>query len=329
MDVALLLADGVADFGLAAVREVLDMANALTEELDPPPQPWTVHTVAVGDSVRSASESSIPTTPILTLADRLDLLLVPAVNVLRADALIELVSSPENHQMRELIAHAWHNGTQLAAACTGTFFLAESGVLDGAAATTSWWLGPAFRRRYPKVKLKVGQTLCRGERVMTAGAVLSHLDLALSLVSSRSPALADLVCRYMMIGNRNTQHDFMIPEVIARGHPLVAAFELWVRDHLAEGFHISAVAETLGVTERTLQRVTAAELGMSPREFVTTIRLEQATRLLRDTTLTVDTIASRVGYLNGSTLRGLIRRRGMAIADIRAARPSFSPQAHR
>jgi transcriptional regulator GlxA family with amidase domain len=323
MEVGVFVVNGVADLGLAAVREVLNTANSLRAELDCPPSPWHVRAVGVDDGAVSASGCHIPTTPVAILTGRLDLLIVPAVNVLNADALIEMVSSMEHRRVLELIAEAGRHGANLAAGCTATFFLAESGVLDGHTATTSWWLGPAFRRRYPKVELRIDRTLCRSGQVTTAGAVLSHLDLALSLVNSRSPALAELVARYLMIGNRHSQLGFLIPEVIARGDPLLAAFERWVRDHLSNHFRISTAAHTLGVTERTLQRATAAELGMSPRDFVNAIRFEQATRLLRDTTFTVEAVAARVGYLNGATLRALIRRRGMAIADIRAAKPSW------
>lgn len=322
MEVGLFVVDGVADFGLAAVREVLNTANSLRDELDYPPQSWNVRTVAIRESVSTGSGSVVPATPVVDLDGRFDLLLVPAVNVLAAEALVEMVSSPEYLNARELIAAAAGDGVHLAAACTATFFLAESGVLDGGTATTSWWLGPAFRRRYPGVELRIDQTLCRSGRVTTAGAVLSHLDLALSLVNAHSPALADLVARYMLIGNRSSQLNFLLPEVIARGDPLVVAFDRWVRDHLASSFRISTAARDLGVTERTLQRAMAAELGMSPREFVNAIRLEQATRLLRETTLTVDAVATRVGYLNGATLRGLVRRQGRAIADIRS-RPAW------
>lgn len=320
MDVGVFVVDGVADLGLAAVREVLNFANSLRAELDCPPSAWHVRALGIGDSVRSASGCHIPTTPVATLTNHPDVLIVPAVNVLDAEMLIETISSAQHRPTVEFIAEAGERGVTLAAGCTGTFFLAESGVLDGGTATTSWWLGPAFRRRYPKVELQLDRILCRSGQVTTAGASLSHLDLALSLVNSRSPALAELVARYLMVGNRHSQLSFLIPEVVTRANPLLAAFERWVREHLSSHFRISTAARTLGVTERTLQRATAAELGMSPTDFVNAIRVEQATRLLRETTLTIEAVAARVGYLNGAALRGLIRRQGLAIADIRAAR---------
>lgn len=312
--------DGVADFGFTAVLETFNMANALLSELDCPPAPWRVRTTSLGSTIRSSHGHLVPTTPLDDLGSEIDVVIIPAVGIPDVSRLIDVVSAPANRPLLERISAAGRHGAHLAAACTGTFFLAEAGALDGLEATTSWWLGPTFRRRYPKVDVHEGRTLCRTTRVTTAGASLSHLDLALSLITPSSPALAELVARYLMVGDRRTQIEFAIPEVIARGNSLVAAFERWVRQHLTDQFAITDAAHTLGVNVRSLQRATQAELGMSPRDFIDEIRLEQATRLLRTTTLTVDTIATKVGYLNAGTLRALFRRRrGRTIADVRAS----------
>ncbi len=104
------------------------------------------------------------------------------------------------------------------------------------------------------------------------------------------------------------------------GDSLVADFERWVRDYIAEQFSITQVARSLGVTLRSLQRATHAEIGMSPRDFVNEVRLERATQLLHSTSFTVDAVATRVGYLNAGTLRSLFRRRrGRTTADVRAS----------
>jgi transcriptional regulator GlxA family with amidase domain len=102
----------------------------------------------------------------------------------------------------------------------------------------------------------------------------------------------------------------------------VTAFERWVRGHVAEPLQISGVAAAIGVSERTLQRTTAAVLGMSPIDFLHEIRLDEATFLLRTTSQTVDAVAAAVGYQNTSTLRALVRRRrGTTISALRQIRP--------
>lgn len=325
MEVAIFVVDGVADFGLGAVLEAFDLANALRDEMKRPPAPWIIHTVGLGSTARSSRGHLIPTTPLSELGGRkIDTMIVPAVNVLGAAALVELVSDGSNTPVLDRIREARAEGVHLAAACTGTYFLAEAGVLDGSPATTSWWLGPSFRRRYPLVKLDESRILCHGDRVTTAGAVLSHLDLALSLVHRSSPDLAERASRFLTLGNRGMQSQFVIPEVMARGNPLIAAFDRWVREHLADQFLIASAARALGVTERSLQRAVRAELGMSPKDFADDIRLERAVYLLRTSTMTVDSIASEVGYLSGGALRALIRRRrGITVAEIRGTRTTW------
>ncbi|MBF6171385.1 GlxA family transcriptional regulator [Nocardia blacklockiae] len=318
MDVTIFVVDQVADFGLATVVEAFRTANLLRGELDSAPEPWHVRVASPGPGVRSGHGNLVPTTPLAELPAELGTIVVPALELYDAEGVVELVSAASNTAVLEHISLARQAGAPVAGACTGTFFLAESGVLDGIPATTSWWLGPAFRRRYPRVELEEGRTLCRSGAVTTAGAALSHLDLALALIAGQSPTLAELVARFFVVGDRRTQ--VAVPEFVARGNSLVAAYERWVRDHIAEQFRITDAARALDVTVRSLQRATRAEIGMSPRDFANEIRLERATHLLRNTTLTVDTVAARVGYLNAGTLRLLFRRRRhRTLAEVRAS----------
>lgn len=318
MDVGVFVVDGVADFGLAALLEVLGTANSLREQIAAPPPPWNLTTLGTSAQVRTGAGHLVPAIALADLAALPDLLVVPATNVKEEADLLATVTASRNTSALAMIARAGERGSRLAAACTGTFFLAEAGALDGHCATTSWWLGPVFRRRYPRVRLDERQTLCRSGDVTTAGAAFAHIDMALSVVQSASPALAELVARYLLIGNRKPQAEFAIPAVLAKSDPVMAAFERWVREHLTEPLSVADVARALGLSERHLQRVTAATLGMSPLDFITEIRLEQATYLLRTSSMTIDAIAARVGYLSGGALRDVVRRRrGMTLRELR------------
>lgn len=216
------------------------------------------------------------------------------------------------------IAAARAAGAEVVGACSGTLLMARSGALDGQPATTTWWLGPLFREHFPKVDLDVAATLVRGEGVRTAGAAFAHIDLALSLVQQRSPVLADIVARHLLIGDRASQAGFAMPSVMAHHHPDLSAFERWVRRHLDQPIRIAAAAEAIGVSERTLQRLTDASLGMSPLEFVNDIRLDEAVFLLRTSTLSVEGVAARVGFGSAAALRRLVqRRRGRTLRAVR------------
>ncbi|NUP29849.1 MAG: helix-turn-helix domain-containing protein [Nocardia sp.] len=321
MDVGILVVDGVADFGLGALLGAFGTANALRKELENPPAPWNVRAVSVGTSVRSGSGNLVPTTPLGEIPVQLDALAVAAVDILEPEPLVELVTDPEHTRVLDHIRAARAQGVHLAAACTATFFLAESGVLDGSPATTSWWLGACFRGRYPQVQLDESCIVCHGDGITTAGASLSHMDMALSLIYRTSPELAERAMRYLAVGSRASQAPYAIPEVVARGNSLIVGYERWVREHLSEQFLIATAARELGVTERSLQRATRAALGMSPKDFADDIRLDRAVQLLRSGDRTVDAVARDVGYVNASALRALARRRrGLSLAEIRAHR---------
>ena len=307
MNVSVLVTDGAFDSGLAAILDVLDTANQLREQIDQPPSPWHVTTIGTKRRVRSNAGHMITTAPPGESVP--DVLFVLAIGIKQPDALVAEIHSPGLRPVLRLVTKAREDGVALAGACTGTFFLAESGVLDGHAATTSWWLGPAFRQRYPRVLLEDSRTIVQEQGITTAGAAFAHIDLALSLVHQQSPMLADLVARYLLIGDRPSQASFAIPTALAQQDPRMSAFERWVREHLAVPIQVSVAAEAIGLSERSLQRLTSSVMGMSPIEFVNEVRLDHATYLLRTTRLSVDVVAGRVGFQNASTLRGLIRRR--------------------
>ncbi len=306
--ISVLVVDGVFDSGLASVLDVLRTANELRHEVPQPPPPWEVACVSPRGPVRTAVGHRVETVA-PEAAPAPGALVVPGVGHKRPGPLTAWVASPDQAPERELVRQARAARTPLAAACTGTFLLAESGVLDGQPATTTWWLAPDFRQRYPEVLLDETRMLTHAPGVSTAGAATAHLDLALSLVRDGSPALAELTARYLLIDTRPAQAGYAVPGHLARTDPMVAGYERWVREHLDRPLRIADAARSLGVSERTLQRAVDRVLGISPLRFAQRIRLEQAAHLLRTTGLPTDAVARRVGYENATTLTTLLRER--------------------
>ncbi|MEW2412483.1 helix-turn-helix domain-containing protein [Streptomyces sp. NPDC046866] len=308
MRISVLVLDDLFDSGLATVLDVLQMANELREELPHPPPRWELTRVGARGAVRTASGHVVEAR---TTGDapRPDLLVVPGAGPKQPAPLLDWVAAPGRAPEREALRRARAEGVPLAAACTSTFLLAEAGVLDGLAATTSWWLAPAFRQAYPHVALDESHMLVHAEGVTTAGAAMAHLDLALSVVRQASPALADLTARYLVVDHRPTQAGYAITSHLARTDPTVSAFERWVRAHMDQPLRLVDAARAVGASERTLQRAVDKVLGVSPLRFAQNIRLEQAAHLLRTTDLPTEAVARRVGYENASTLTTLLRRR--------------------
>jgi transcriptional regulator GlxA family with amidase domain len=316
MQVAVIVYDGVFDSGLAAILDVLQYANALGEQIHEAPT-WDVTMVGPASQVRTGAGLLVAPEP-LEHARTADLLVVPAFAKSQPAALIEHVGGEASVPLRDLIVRTRNRGTAIASACAGTFLLAEAGILDGVRATTTWWLSPAFRSRYPRVELDHSQMVVASDGITTAGAAFGHIDLALAIVRAGSPALADLLARYLVVDERPSQSAYTIPSALAQSDPTVAAFERWTREHLAEPISMADAAKAIGVSERTLQRSVQRTVGTSPIRFVQDLRIERASHLLRTTDWSMETISRKVGYEHPHTLRTLLRERtGKTASDLR------------
>jgi transcriptional regulator GlxA family with amidase domain len=322
MQVAVVVYDGVFDSGLAAILDVLGNAvTALGGQVHESPT-WDVTMVGPAPQVRTGAGLLVAPKP-LEHAQTADLLVVPALWEDDPSVLIKHVAGDAFRPVRDLIAQARDRGTAIASACAGTFLLAEAGILDGVRATTTWWLSPAFRASYPRVLLDHSQMVITCEGITTAGAAFGHIDLALAIVRASSPALADLLARYLVVDERPAQSAYTIPSALAQSDPAVAAFERWTREHLAESINLADAARAIGVSERTLQRSVQRVIGTTPIRFVQDLRIERARHLLRTTDLSVEAISRKVGYEHPRTLRALLRERtGKTPSALRGREPA-------
>jgi transcriptional regulator GlxA family with amidase domain len=245
--------------------------------------------------------------------------LVPALGAKMPDALAARLARADVRDAMHALQQWAHGGAAVGAACTGTFVVAESGLLDGERATTSWWLAPMFRQRYPAIALDESRMLVQSSRVTTAGAAMAHLDLALGLLRKRSPALAALAARYLLVEARGSQAEYVIPDHLAHSDPVVERFEAWARRKLAKGFSLAEAARAAGASERTLARRLQSTLGKTPLSYFQDLRVERAVHLLRTGNARADQIATQIGYAAGVTLRSLLRRKlGRGVRELRA-----------
>ena len=234
------------------------------------------------------------------------------------EPLEQALGRPDIAQAGALLQRCADRGALVTAACIGTFVLAESGLLDDQLATTTWWLAPFFRKRYPRVNLDESNMVVKSGRFVTAGAALGHLDLALWIVRSMSPQLAALTAKYLIVDTRPSQSAYALADHLVHDDPVVQRFERWARGRLARGFSLEEAAKATGASKRTLARHMQRVLGKSPLAYFQRLRVERAVHLLKTGDASVDEIATKVGYADGATLRTLLRRElNLGVREIR------------
>lgn len=317
MRLAILALDGVFDTGLTVLMDVFATANEIAALKGRSRPLFDAKLVGLRRQVKTALGFNASVGPIDSVR-KPDWVIAPALNAKQPQ---RLVAALTRRDVQETARHlkAWYaRGSGIAGACLGTFVLAEAGLLDAREATTSWMFAPLFRERYPEVRLDESRMIVSSDRVVTAAAMMGHLDLALWLVRQASPELAALVARFMLVDKRQSQARYIIPDHLAHADPLIERFERWARDNLAAGFSLQDAASALSVGPRTLQRRTEAVLGKSPLAFFQDMRVERAQHLV-SLGQGLEQIADEVGYADSATLRNLLRRRlGRGVRELRA-----------
>jgi transcriptional regulator GlxA family with amidase domain len=317
MKINVLALDGVFDTGLATVLDAFQTANELAEMSGLAAPRFDVAIVGVRKAVKTSQGLTVPVIPV-SARSHPDWAVVPAIGFKMPGPLQAALIRSDVGDAAKMLRTWAERGATTAAACVGTFILAESGLLDHHDATSTWWLAPMFRQRYPKVRLNESQMIVKSGKFVTAGAALSHMDLALWLIRQKSPRLAALTAKYLVVDSRPSQSAYVLVDHLSHSDPLVERFERWARGRLEHGFSLYDAAATTGSSRRTLARRMQAVLGKSPLSYFQELRVERAVHLLKTTDDSVDDIASRVGYSDGVTLRTLLRRHlGHGVREIR------------
>ncbi|HSQ11280.1 MAG TPA: helix-turn-helix domain-containing protein [Burkholderiaceae bacterium] len=206
------------------------------------------------------------------------------------------------------------NGATIAAACSGAMLLAQTGLLDDYDATTHWAYCDVMRTRHPRIRVHPQRALVVtgvGQRLVMAGGGTSWLDLAIYLIS-RFVALE--VAMQTARVNLIDWHDIgQQPYArLARSRQVedaeIARCQTWIAHHYDEPAPVAAMVRLSGLPERSFKRRFQQATGMSPLEYVHTLRLEEAKQMLESGDAPVEAIANEVGYEDAGFFSRLFRR---------------------
>jgi transcriptional regulator GlxA family with amidase domain len=306
--------DGILASGVAGSIDVLTAANAVWADKNgirrgaAPLFEWRIESLD-GRPVHTASGQIVTVDGPINARTAADAVIVTAPFIAdierffeRPDLLQPLYSALRRQHAR---------GALLASYCTGSFILAEAGLLDGGVATTHWAKAKVFAKRYPEVDLRVSEILTEQNRILCSGAVTTSLNLALRLVEKFAGAnLAAATGKMMLIdSNRVSQSSYaMMPDEPQHCDAMVARAQRWMEKSLSRGFSLTELARHLAVSERTLNRRFKEAVGEAPLHYLQSLRVDVAKRLLETRGLKVDAVSERVGYADLSTFRRLFKR---------------------
>ena len=297
--VAAVLLDEIAPFELGVVCEVFGTDRRADGF---PYYEFTTCSVD-GAAVRTKSGFVIqPQADLSALADA-DLIAVPAHPV--GVALPASVAT----QLRAAV----DRGANVLSLCSGAFLLGEAGLLDGRECTTHWKYADALAARFPKAKVHPDALYIEDGPVASSAGTAAGIDLCLHIVRrEHGSEIATRLARRMVVpphreGGQAQYVETPLPRT--PDAPTLAPLLTWMIENLRAPLTIEELAARARMSPRTFARRFRAETGTTPYDWLTAQRVLLARHLLEETTLSVESVATRVGFGDAATLRHHFTRR--------------------
>jgi len=194
---------------------------------------------------------------------------------------------------------------------TGSYFLAEAGLLDHKVATTHWYYFNQFEKHYPRVQLKRERFITKSGNIYCTGSVNSVRDVMLHIIGQyygepvanqvSSHFTHELKLSYtssfLNIAGQNFHDDETIIDI-----------QEWMHQNFNTDINMHQVSKKFELSQRSLNRRFKQATGLSPLQYLQEIRLEKAKELLKTTNLAIAEVAYNAGYPDSAYFSALFKR---------------------
>jgi transcriptional regulator GlxA family with amidase domain len=249
----------------------------------------------------------------------IDTLIVPGIPIDDATVL-----QPE---LVAWIAAAAPRARRVASVCTGAFYLAAAGLLDGRRVTTHWRNAARLAKRFPRVEVDPEPIFIRDDReggvVWTSAGVSAGIDLALALIEEDcGHAVAMQAARRLVVFMKRPGGQSQFSEALTAQAEAGGTFDAlhgWMAANLHVELSVERLAEEARMSPRTFARRYVEAVGRTPARTVSAMRVEAAAHALVQSRRPLKRIAADCGFGTEQNLRRAFERTyGVLPLDYRA-----------
>ncbi|WP_198347138.1 GlxA family transcriptional regulator [Mycobacterium intracellulare] len=290
--VVIVVFDGVTLLDVAGAGEVFVEANRFGAD-------YRLKIASVdGRDVTSSIGTRLGATDRLSAIDSADIVLVAGSD--------HLPGRPIDPALVEAVRSVAARTGRMASICTGSFILAQAGLLDGRRATTHWHDARLLARAFRDVTVEPDAIFVRDGDVFTSAGISSGIDLALALVEmDHGTELVRDVARWLVVylkrAGGQSQFSVLVEADPPPQSPLRAVTEAVAADPGAD-YSVKKLAALASLSTRQLTRLFQSELGMTPARYVELVRVDFARNALEAGRSVTET-AGMAGFGSIETLR--------------------------
>ncbi len=234
-----------------------------------------------------------------------DLIIIPAIHGAHEKAV------ENNKAFIPWIVQQYAQGAEIASFCIGTFFLAETGLLDGKTCATHWRFVNEFKNMFPKANLVDDKIMTEHDGIYTSGGAYSYLNLLLYLIEKYAGReIAILISKAFMIDiDRHSQSPFIIFEgqKAHEDEPVKKAQE-FIESNFQEKITVDQLSSMLALGRRSLERRFKSATCNTVTEYIQRVKIEAAKKNLESGRKNINEVMYDVGYNDTKAFRTTFKK---------------------
>lgn len=220
-------------------------------------------------------------------------------------------SLPKLKPMMNWLVQQYAAGSTLCSIVTGSYLLAETGLLQGKSATTHWRFFDEFSKRYPGIKLQRKRFITSDGRLYCTGSINAVRDIMLHFLEQLyGESIASEIAQQFTHELKRSYESLLLNEDQQRSHhdEEIIKVQEWLDQNSQSDVLISALAKRFKLSARSLNRRFKLATNVSPLQYLQGLRIEHAKELLKQSNLAVSEVADMVGYQDASYFTSLFKK---------------------
>lgn len=202
-------------------------------------------------------------------------------------------------------------GVNVCSICIGAFVLAECGILDGEECTTHFKKTKVLQKTYPKLKVIENILFTEQKGIYTSAGIASGIDLTLHIIEKlKGSYFSNKVARELVVYNRRQGNSAQESEMLLYRNHIHAGIHKaqdYIIDNLHKKTNLFELAEIANMSERNFSRIFKKETNITVNDFITALRRETISELLKKPDLSKIEIANKVGLASEKQVNRILK----------------------
>lgn len=245
-----------------------------------------------------------------TIADTFDtdVIVIPPMTTIPKD--MDTLFS-KNSLLIDWLKKKYQRKAEVISLCSGAYFAAESGLLDGMPVTSHWGVMEDLQKRYPAINFQPDHVVTNSKAITTGGGGFSSLNALLYFIEKNcgKEIAVELSKFYGLDYGRTSQSLF----AVFSGQRLhndddIHKAQTYIEKKFKTDISVEQIARQVNMSKRNFIRRFKNATSLNPIEFIQKIKVEAAKKALESGETNIAAITYSVGYNDLKTFRTVFKK---------------------